>query len=384
VSPDDFHASNSKRLLDWPLELLATTTHDTKRGEDARARINVISEIPDEWRRAVVEWMRINSRNRIIVGAAWAPDRNDEYLCYQTLLGTWPAEAASTPVPERASEELVARLTAYMTKAVREAKVHTSWIRKNEEYGDAVEQFVSHTLTGRTAARFLSSFVSFQRRVAHTGMVNSLAQLVLKLASPGVPDFYQGTELWDLSLVDPDNRRAVDFAARQTLLDGLQPLLARLEAGDVIDRDVSELLDSWVDARIKLFITTCGLRFRREHADLLLTGAYQPLQVEGPAAEHIVALARHDASGTLVAMVPRLIMSLARDSRSLPLGSNAWGTGRVLLPPWTGTAQFRHLLTGGTLHVITGHLPASAVFRTCPVGLMWAEADARRARKVAA
>jgi (1->4)-alpha-D-glucan 1-alpha-D-glucosylmutase len=374
VSPDDFHASNAKRLTDWPLELLATTTHDTKRGEDARARINVISEIPDEWRKAVTEWMRINGRNRTKLRGVWAPDRNDEYLFYQALLGAWPAEAASAPVPTQAPDDLVCRLASYMTKAVREAKVHTSWIHENEEYGRAVEHFVGRTLTGRTAARFLASFVPLQRRVAHTGVVNSLAQLVLKLASPGVPDFYQGTELWDLSLVDPDNRRGVDFAARQTLLDGLQPLIARFEAGDVIDRDVSQLVDSWVDARIKLFITTCGLRFRREHANLLLNGQYQPLQVEGPAADHIVAFARHDGSGILLAIVPRLTLSLARDNRSLPVGSDAWGTTRVLLPAWAGTPEFRHLLTGETVHVTTGHVPAAAVFRICPVGLMWAEA----------
>jgi (1->4)-alpha-D-glucan 1-alpha-D-glucosylmutase len=382
VAPDDFHASNSKRLIDWPLELLATTTHDTKRGEDARARIGVVSEIPDEWRKAVVEWMRINSRNRTKVQRGWAPDRNEEYLFYQALLGTWPAETASTPVPEQASKDLAGRLASYMTKAVREAKVHTSWIHENEEYGRAVEHFVSRTLTGRTAGRFLASFVPFQRRVAHMGMVNSLAQLVLKLTSPGVPDFYQGTELWDLSLVDPDNRRAVDFDTRQTLLEALRPLIGRLEAGEVVDREVSELIDSWVDARIKLFITTCGLHFRRAHADLLLQGAYQPLEVEGSLPDHIVAFARHDASGTLLAIVPRLIVPLARDSRSLPLGSGTWGTTRVLLPPGTDAAHFRHLLTGETVHAMTGHLPAAAVFRTCPVGLMWA--DTRRKQQDAA
>jgi (1->4)-alpha-D-glucan 1-alpha-D-glucosylmutase len=261
-----------------------------------------------------------------------------------------------------------------MTKAVREAKVHTSWIHENEEYRRAVEHFVGRTLTGRTAARFLASFLPLQRRVAHTGMVNSLAQLVLKLASPGVPDFYQGTELWDLSLVDPDNRRAVDFAARQRLLDGSRSLIDRLRAGDVIDREISELLDSWGDARIKLFITTCGLEFRREHADLLLKGEYQPLQVEGPAADHIVAFARRDASGILLVLVPRLVVSLVGDDRSLPLGSDAWGTTRVLVPPWADGEHFHHLLTGETLRVTTGQLPAAAIFRTSPVGLMWADA----------
>jgi (1->4)-alpha-D-glucan 1-alpha-D-glucosylmutase len=323
--------------------------------------------------------MRINGRNRTRVQGAWAPDRNDEYLFYQALLGAWPAEAAPAPLPERTSEDLLDRMNSYMTKAVREAKVHTSWIHENEEYDRAVEHFVGRTLTGRTARRFLASFVPFQRRVAHTGMVNSLAQLVLKLASPGVPDFYQGTELWDLSLVDPDNRRAVDFAGRQRLLDGLRPLVDRVEAGGIIDREISELLDSWVDARIKLFITTRGLRFRREHADLLLKGEYQPLQVEGPAADHIVAFARHDGSGTLLAIVPRLVASSGRDGRSLPLGPEVWGATRVLVPRWADDGHFRHLLTGEVLHVTTGQLPAAALFRTSPVGLIWAEASARPA-----
>jgi (1->4)-alpha-D-glucan 1-alpha-D-glucosylmutase len=378
VALEDFHSSNSKRLIDWPLELLATTTHDTKRGEDARARINAVSEIPDEWRKAVVDWMRINGRNRTRIHGAWAPDRNEEYLFYQALLGTWPAETASMPVPERAPEDLAGRLASYMAKAVREAKVHTSWIHTNEEYGRAVEQFVSRTLMGRTALRFLASFVPFQRRVAHAGMVNSLAQLVLKLASPGVPDFYQGTELWDLSLVDPDNRRAVDFASRKALLDELRPVMDRLEAGEAVDREVSELIDSWIDGRIKLFVTTCGLRFRREHADLLLKGSYQPLEAEGSSADHIIGFARHDASGTLLTIVPRLIMSLAGDNRSLPRDSDAWASARILLPPSSGAARYRNILTGEILRPTEGHLPAAAVFRTSPVALIWAEERPRR------
>ncbi len=381
VAPEEFHSANRKRLIDWPLELVATSTHDTKRGEDARARINALSEIPDRWRGAVAEWMRINGRNRTRLHDIWAPDRNDEYLFYQALLSTWPAEAASMEVPERASEDLVGRLAAYMGKAVREAKVHTSWIHVNEEYGRAVERFVSHTLTGRTAPRFLASFVPFQRRVAHAGMVNSLAQLVLKLASPGVPDFYQGTEFWDLSLVDPDNRRAVDFATRQTILDDLRPVIARLEAGETVAREARELVDSWFDGRIKLFVTTCGLRFRREHADLLLKGSYEPLEAEGSSAANIVGFARHHATGTLLTTVPRLIMSLATDSHSPPLGSHAWASTRILLPRWCGAASYRNVLTGETVQPSEGCLPAEAVFRTSPVALIWAQEHAGAARQ---
>ena len=175
-------------------------------------------------------------------------------------------------MPERAPDDLVDWLASYVQKAAREAKVHTSWIHENEEYGRAVGQLVRRTLTGHTAPRFMAAFVPFQRRVAQAGMVNSLAQLVLKLASPGVPDFYQGTELWDLSLVDPDNRRPVDFTARQALLDGLGPTIDRLETGRGATDDVADLLERWSDGAIKLFVTACGLRFRREHAGLLLSG----------------------------------------------------------------------------------------------------------------
>jgi (1->4)-alpha-D-glucan 1-alpha-D-glucosylmutase len=372
VAPPDFHDSNLRRLVDCPLGLLATSTHDTKRGEDARARINVVSEIPDEWRRAVVEWMRINAKQRTKIDGAWAPDRNDEYLFYQALLGAWPAEDASMPVPISAPAELAARLASYMVKSVREAKVHSSWIHAHAAYDRAVEQFVARTLTDRTAARFLASFVPFQRRVACAGMVNALAQLVLKLTSPGVPDFYQGTELWNLCLVDPDNRRSVDFAACQSMLEGLRPTLARLDAGEMIDRDFAALLDGWIDARIKLFITTCGLRFRRDHVDLLLRGGYVPLVVDGPHADHLVAFARVDGSGTLLTIVPRLIMSITSGGSSLPTRSETWGETRVI-PPAGTAGRYRHVLTGEIIQAVHDALPAAAVFRTSPVAMLWAQ-----------
>jgi (1->4)-alpha-D-glucan 1-alpha-D-glucosylmutase len=378
VSPGEFHTSNQQRLIDWPLELLATTTHDTKRGEDARARINVVSEVPEEWRKLVAEWMRINARSRTTVDGAWAPDRNDEYLYYQALLGVWPAETASSPVSTRAEQGLVDRLVEYMRKAVREAKVHTSWLHDRAEYGHAVARFVERTLTGATAARFLASFVPFQRRIAQAGMVNSLSQLVLKLASPGVPDFYQGSELWDLSLVDPDNRRPVDYGTRRRLLAGLSPLIERLATGEAAGQEVEELLHHWIDGRIKLLITTCGLRFRRDHNELFLRGKYEGLVVEGHGADHLVSFARHDASGTLVAAVPRLIMSLTRDSRALPRGPGAWEDTRIVLPDWATAPSYRHLLTCESVNVAERRLSASAVFHTMPVALLWAAAGSAK------
>jgi (1->4)-alpha-D-glucan 1-alpha-D-glucosylmutase len=312
--------------------------------------------------------MRTNGRNRTNVQGSWAPDRNDEYLFYQALLGTWPAGA--TAPADRAPDDLIARMTAYMRKAVREAKVHTSWIHEDQAYGAAVERFVARTLGGRTAARFLGSFVPFVGPVAEAGMVNSLAQLVLKLASPGVPDFYQGAELWDLSLVDPDNRRPVDFEGRQAMLSDLEPLLARVESGASSGSDVGALLDRWQDGRIKLFITACGLRFRRAHSDLMLSGGYTALDPQGPAAAHIVAFSRHDDTGTLVAVVPRLTTRLVAADRPLPLGEPAWGTTIVpLLPVPAGV--YRHVITGEAVDAPGARLRVADALRTCPVALLW-------------
>jgi (1->4)-alpha-D-glucan 1-alpha-D-glucosylmutase len=382
ASVAEFHEMNRRRLECWPLELLATATHDTKRGEDARARINVLSEMPAAWAKAVGSWMRINGRNRVKRRGAWAPDRNDEYLFYQALMGCWAPERTQSPIPERAPADLTDRLVAYMDKAAREAKVHTSWIEENPDYSKALVRFVKDTLAGPTARRFLASFVPFQRRVAQVGLVNSLSQLVLKLAAPGVPDFYQGTELWDLTLVDPDNRRAVDFAARQHLLAELGPVFARLESDATAERDVEDLLRHWPDGRIKLFVTSCGMRLRRQHRALLLQGAYTPLAAEGERADQVVAFARHDDSGKLLVVAPRLVAPLVSEERPLPVGADVWAATRIILPPVARAVRYRQVLTGEWCQT-TGDgsgLPVAAALRTCPVALLWAPAHDRRAR----
>jgi (1->4)-alpha-D-glucan 1-alpha-D-glucosylmutase len=376
VTPAEFHDANARRLNGWPSEMITTATHDTKRGEDARMRINVLSEIPETWRRAVSEWMHINGRHRSKIGGVWAPDRNDEYLFYQSLVGVWPAVAAEAPLPDRAAADLVARVSGYMRKAVREAKVHTSWIDEDPAYGRAVGRFVEQVLQGNTSARFLRSFVPFQRSVAAAGMVNSLAQLVLKLASPGVFDLYQGNELWDLSLVDPDNRRAVDFTRRRGELERLIPEIAAVEEGGVCGSQVHALLDHWEDGRIKLFLSAAGLRFRRRYPDVVLDGAYVPLQPEGPLADHLVTFARHHVSGTLIAAVPRLTVSLTADGRPLPLGESTWTSTRILLPETLQALHYRHLMTGETIHpaprAAQSSIAAADVFQTSPVALLWA------------
>jgi (1->4)-alpha-D-glucan 1-alpha-D-glucosylmutase len=362
VPPEAFHQANRDRLRHYPLEMTATSTHDTKRGEDARARISVLSELHAEWRRSVSEWMRINGSNRTSLHGEWAPDRNDEYLFYQTLVGAWPGEPPDAPVPSQAPVDLRLRLIAYMQKAAREAKVHTSWVDENQAYGQAVERFVDNALNGRTAPRFLASFLSFHRRVERLGMVNALAQLVLKLASPGVADIYQGSELWNLDLVDPDNRRPVDYGLRRRLLDSLQPLIDRVERGETASEAVADLLHNWHDGRIKMFVTACGLRFRRQHPALLLRGDYLPLSIEGAAADHVVGFARRDAEHAVLALVPRFNAQLT------------WDITRITLPEPSPADRYHHLFTGETIPAHTEgpgrFLLAAEVFRTFPVALL--------------
>lgn len=349
VSPEAFHEANRQRLEQNPLELIATSTHDSKRGEDTRVRQAVISEIPDQWRRAVSDWLRMNGGYRTRIDSGWAPDRNDEYLFYQSLLGVWPAEPLDGPLPQKAPDELVARLRAYMLKAVREAKVHTSWLDENQPYGHAVARFVEKVLSGRGAAKFLASFLPFQRMVARIGVTNALAQLVMKIASPGVPDFYQGTELWDLTLVDPDNRRPVDFAARRRMLEALRPLITSIEAGADSGERVGQLLDCWHDGRIKMLVTSCGLRLRRWMADALLDGEYLPMAPSGVAAERLMAFARRGPAGVVVAAVPRLSSGLVHGGRSWPVGGAAWGDTVLSLPAGLGDRRFRNALTGAAI-----------------------------------
>lgn len=380
VTVADFHEANRERLRQWPLGLLATSTHDTKRGEDARARINVLSELPEEWAQRVGQWMRTNGRNRARLHGLWAPDRNDEYHFYEALLGAWPPDDPARPVPERAGPDLVERLVSYVQKAAREAKLHTSWIDEDPEYTRALVRFVEEALAGRTARRFLASFVPFARRVARIGMLNALAQLALKIGSPGVPDVYQGCELWNLSLVDPDNRRPVDFAERVTLLRDLAPVVDAVEAGAPAAAEVARLLAQWPDGRIKLLVTACGLRFRRAHAALLLGGGYVPLEADGIAADRLVAFARRDESGTLLVAAPRLVARLVTDNQPLPIGPDTWGESRILLPPEVRAAAYRHVITGEWCEPVApdrATVAVAAALRTSPVALLWAAAGDR-------
>ncbi len=374
-----FHEANTHRRQHWPLEMNTTATHDTKRGEDGRARLNVLSELPADWRATVSKWMRVNKPLRRMVDSEPAPDRGDEYHFYQALLAVWPAEPDDAPVPPTAPADLVERLRGYMNKAIREGKLHTSWINPNEAYEAAVDGFVQRSLEGDGASKFLPLLVPFARHLARLGMVNSLSQLVLKLVSPGVTDVFQGGELWDLSLVDPDNRRPVDYAHRRALLSGLAPLLAAADVARPAARDesaaVAALVDDWHDGRIKLLVTAAGLRLRRARPDVFLHGTYAPVAADGVAAEHVVACAREHDGACVLAVVPRLLASAA--SLTAVAGPEAWRDTRLRLPDaWRGRA-FRSVLTGATIKPIRTAqetwLMTSQALAACPVGLLWSE-----------
>jgi (1->4)-alpha-D-glucan 1-alpha-D-glucosylmutase len=343
---DVFHRRAAHRAQHWPASLLATSTHDTKRSEDVRARIHVLSEMPQEWRAVVGRWSRYNTRKKTSVEGRLLPLRDDEYLLYQTLVGVWPdlsPDAAVSALPA----DFVMRIVQYMEKATREAKVNTSWINPNEVYDNAISRFVEGILDPRRSRRFLESLASFSQRVAYFGRFNSLAQALIKLTAPGVPDIYQGCELWDLSLVDPDNRRPVDYARRRRLLAEVRE---RMAMGDR-RQPASEWLAQAVDGRVKLFVIVTALELRREHPTLFAEGAYVPLSADGPHAGHVVAFARRSAAAESLTVTPRLCLRLTKGEERPPIGE-VWEDTWLPLPDVVPGSIYHDRLTGARLPVV--------------------------------
>ena len=365
-SVQEFHDANQRRLDAWPSEMITTATHDTKLGEDTRARVNVISEIPEAWAREVGRWMRMNRGHRALVDGEPAPDRNDEYRFYQAVMGVWPIDQVQL------KPDVVERLQAYMIKSVKEAKLHTSWLTPNVEYEAAVSKFVEHVLAGPGARKFLAAVAPVARRIARVGMINSLAQTTLKLGSPGVPDIYQGAEVWDFSLVDPDNRRPIDFAERKRQLERVEALIER--RGPERASGVALLVDQWGDGAIKLLVTAVGLRLRRQWPDLFLSGAYEPLTIESAVRGDIIAFARVLGDRAVLYIAPRLVASMVYDDEPVPLGGKAWKTSRILLPPSLRGKTFRNALTGLSLEPASSAseewLFAGQVFEYAPVAIL--------------
>ncbi|MBI4504703.1 MAG: malto-oligosyltrehalose synthase, partial [Chloroflexi bacterium] len=363
-----FHRQNAERLRRRPHTMVTTATHDTKRGEDVRTRVAVLSELPREWRSALRRWAILNRRKKTVVDGQPAPDRNDEYLLYQTLLGAWPIE----PLDAAGFAAFRARIVAYMEKATREAKVHTSWVNPNEPYDAAVHTFVERLLPDGGEDPFLDDFRPVQRRVAFYGQLNGLVQALLKHTAPGVADTYQGTELWDLSLVDPDNRRPVDYARRRALLADLQ---ARTESdGGDLRALARELLAADYDGRVKLYVVYRALTFRRAHAALFAHGGYQPLEAGGTKREHVVAFARTLDDSRAVVVAPRLVVRLTGGVERPPCGEAVWQDTWLALPHERADQAYRDRFTGAVLAV--GHdggvpgLPLAEVCRDFPLALL--------------
>ncbi|HJU65910.1 MAG TPA: hypothetical protein VJ596_09545 [Gemmatimonadaceae bacterium] len=380
---DLLHEANRLRAERWPLALVSTNTHDTKRSADVRARIDVLSEMPDEWARTVARWRRLHRGLRIPVRGRLAPDASTEYLLYQTLVGIWPLGAPSrelvatsyeiaAALPDRETlRELRERVSAYMLKAAREAKTHTSWTDPDTEWEGALSRFID-TLFGEPAEdgrgvtvgsppAMLLELAQLVARIARAGMWNALSRLVVHCTAPGTPDVYQGDELWNLSLVDPDNRRPVDFALRARLLAEIERAYSAGEA------ERAELLRDMVraphDGRVKLHITQRLLVTRREHPELFVRGSYEPVRVEGPGARHVVAfLRRHDRELALVA-VPRLLLTAlggpersARhaereeaDPYSLAIPPDTWRDTRLVLEEELSETTWWCVLSGAQL-----------------------------------
>jgi (1->4)-alpha-D-glucan 1-alpha-D-glucosylmutase len=361
VPADEFHRLALHRYADWPHAIAATSTHDAKRGEDVRARLNVLSEIPAEWETAVRRWRGLNAPLRRESEGEPIPSPNEEYLLYQTLVGTWPLDAESV----RPSDEFKQRIRQYMQKALREAKVNTSWLNVSEPYEQAVFEFIDQMLDPAASAEFLGELNTFVRRISDSGFLNSLAQTLIKICAPGVPDFYQGAELWEFSLVDPDNRQPVDFELRQKLLDELQR-----HAQEDLPGLTRELVLAWPDPRIKLFVVWRALGLRRRAVEVFRDGEYLPLTPEGARTEHVFGFARRKENRWAALAVPRFTRLLANDPvQAIRTG---WGETALALPDGA-PSSWRCAFTGAEVNLAKGHarhFPLDELFGRFPVALL--------------
>ncbi len=347
MEPAVFSERSAARLKDHPHAMLATTTHDTKRSEDTRARLAAISEFPAAWRKSLRRWQARNKNFKKEIDGESAPDANEEYLLYQTLLGTWPLE----PLTPETRAVYLQRIQDYMIKALKEAKVNTSWIQPNEDWEAAVRDFVAELLK-EGSNRFLKDFQPFATQIAQAGMINSLSQLVLKSTVPGVPDFYQGCELWDFSLVDPDNRRAVDYELRKNLLAAIE------------NENPAALFEQWSDGRIKLFLTRKLLDFRIAHAKLFAEGDFVPLKTKGAYADSCVAFLRKFENATVLVIAPRLTQRVG-----FPPVGTAWRDTAIELPQDHGINLMRDLFTGTELDANNTAVSVAEALKNLPVAV---------------
>ncbi len=363
-SPSEFHRANQYRAEHWPNSMLTTSTHDTKRSEDLRARLDVLSEMPRTWAAQVMKWRRVNRSRKVeLSDGRIVPDNNEEYLLYQTLVGAWPMQLEEEP----ARVEFLRRMQQYMEKATHEAKVNLSWLNPNPEYIEGMNSFLERILEppvrGKTNL-FWDTMQKFLPPVTYFGAINALTQTLFKLTCPGVPDVYQGQEMWDFSLVDPDNRRPVDFETHSRTLDQLQ----RQADSEDLKHLCQDLLANYRDGRIKLWLTTGALSFRRAHKELFQLGSYVPLQASHGREDHVVAFARIYEGQAAVIVAPRLSYTLMKGKEEPPIGS-VWGDSQIFMPPQIAGKRLRNVLTGEML-TAGSTLLCRELFAHFPVALL--------------
>jgi len=368
LSPAEFHEKNGAMAGQWPHTMLASATHDTKRGEDLRARLNLLSEMPTEWQGAVSRWSQINRDKKTIVKNAPAPDANTEYLFYQTLVGAWPPDADNSD----GLKNFRLRVGAFMLKAAREAKDQTSWTEPDAAYEKALQDFVDRVLAGGENEPFRFDVQRFAQRIAFFGRFNSLAQTLLKITSPGVPDFYQGSELCDLNLVDPDNRRTVDYAERKRLLSELKNKFEHVTDGK--GEFFPALLRNENAAAMKLFLIWRALSFRKAQRELFDVGDYVPLAATGEKREHVVAFVRTWSGRMIVVAIPRLIFGLTGGAEQSPIGGEIWGATELTLPQATAGTLFRNVFTREVVTAVESRgsiaLEMGKILQRFPVALL--------------
>lgn len=374
ISLEEFHYFNRSMAKLWPYSMNATSTHDVKRGEDVRARINVLSEIPKEWGATIKRWSGLNEKKKRVVNGKRIPDRNDEYFLYQTLIGAFPfyekvSQKRSLSIDTTDYDEypeFVERIKNYIIKAVREAKVHTAWLKPDTDYEEAFISFVDEILEPSEKNKFLKEFLVVQKKVAHYGIFNSLSQALIKITSPGVPDFYQGTELWDLNLVDPDNRRPIDFEKRKRFISEIM----EKEEGDILNL-IGELISTEEDGRIKLYLIYKALKTRNERKELFDNGDYFPLEVRGKHSEHAIAFARKKEKNWTITLAPRLLTYLVKEDE-YPHGENVWGDTQIVIPEDASLSSWRDVFTNRVIKT-EKTLPIGEVLKHFPVSLLICE-----------
>ncbi len=335
VSVRQFHKFNEQQQASWPLGLNASSTHDTKRSEDVRARLNVLSELPEQWEAQVQQWRGLNGSHKRVVEDRVVPDANDEYFLYQTLVGVLPFDSDNAEALQSVTE----RVTDYVIKAVREAKVHTAWLHPDTDYEDGFVAFTKAILKPGGNNAFLQSLKEFQAKIADYGIYNALSQTLLKITAAGVPDIYQGNEMWDFSLVDPDNRRPVDYGYRQHMLNEI-----KRDWEDDPVKLLGNMLTYRQDGRLKLFVVHRGLMARQRFTDVFNQGSYVPLFAKGPYEDNLIVFAREWEGKTVVAIAPRFFTDIV-DPGDYPIG-NVWKDTTLTLP---GNSQWRNWFSNQTI-----------------------------------